>query len=382
MVAFPGAETESREAMPDAAGHVDVAIVGGGVCGLALASALVRRNTSVRLWEQRPESNPNAGQGFILLEHGVRALVGLGLQPESFGHSVRSVDIRDRNGTLILAEPLRDAFAIRRGDLVEALCATLPSDVACRDCVIDDVDVRPEQVVLSSRSRVVATADVLVGCDGARSTVRRTCFDEAPLRKGRVDELLFGVADPRLAAVFGGRLRKWMDRERHLSIGGLDLGDGVAVVFLQFPSQTWDVHDAVARLQLVAEIREHFAAVLPVPVLQALETRSPYLWSAHDLDPLATIVADRVVLAGDAAQPLLPFTSQGVTNALTDARDLALALSVGGADTRQELLADYACSRRSRSLRQVGRGREIEADFFSSVVFPELPLALEPDRVI
>ena len=51
VVAFPGAETESREAMPDAAGHVDVAIVGGGVCGLALASALVRCNTSVRLWE-------------------------------------------------------------------------------------------------------------------------------------------------------------------------------------------------------------------------------------------------------------------------------------------------------------------------------------------
>lgn len=358
--------------------HVDVAIVGAGVCGMALAAALTRRGRVFTIWEQSAEEGAAAGQGFVLLDAGVRALLGLGVRPERVGRSVTGVEIRDASGAIVLSEPLRDAFSVRRGDLLAALRAAIPDDCLTGGCRIDDVEIHPQHAVLLSRARRVGSARYVVGCDGIRSAVRRSCFGEHPLRKGRVDELLFPIRDQSVIEAFAGRLCKWMDRGRHLAIGGLDLGAGKGVVFLQFPSR--GALNAGDVRTLLGEFESVFGAVLPRNLVRDLANACPYLWSAHDLDPPAAVVRDGVILAGDAAQPLLPFTSQGVANALTDACDLSYALSADGAEASRTLLEAYATSRRVRAIRQVRRGRDIERDFFSSSPVPVLPLALETAR--
>ena len=57
---------------------MDVAIVGGGICGLSLALNLQRRGISCRIYERAPEIRP-LGVGITLLPHAMREFSALGL---------------------------------------------------------------------------------------------------------------------------------------------------------------------------------------------------------------------------------------------------------------------------------------------------------------
>jgi flavin-dependent dehydrogenase len=58
-------------------------------------------------------------------------------------------------------------------------------------------------------------------------------------------------------------------------------------------------------------------------VLAELVPGGAHLWHTTDLDPLHQLHRDNVVLLGDSAHPMLPFTSQGSSSALEDALRLA-----------------------------------------------------------
>jgi predicted DsbA family dithiol-disulfide isomerase len=61
-------------------------------------------------------------------------------------------------------------------------------------------------------------------------------------------------------------------------------------------------------------------------LLNATDFSTTYLWNTRDFDPLPSFHVNNVVLMGDAAHLAVPFTSAGVTNALFDADQLAMAM--------------------------------------------------------
>src|SRR4051794_40522783 len=71
-----------RKTLPSGADmKPEVAIIGGGICGLALALNLHRRGIAARVYETSPEVK-ELGVGITLLPHAMRELSALGLQPE------------------------------------------------------------------------------------------------------------------------------------------------------------------------------------------------------------------------------------------------------------------------------------------------------------
>src|SRR5260370_29769429 len=101
------------------------------------------------------------------------------------------------------------------------------------------------------------------------------------------------------------------------------------------------------------------------PYLDGAEFGSAHLWSPPNADLPQRLHCANAVLVGDAAHPLLPFTSQGVSAALEDAVLLADAL----APVRDEpsgvanVLATYAEKRRRSLDAYVQGGRRILASF-------------------
>jgi 5-methylphenazine-1-carboxylate 1-monooxygenase len=89
----------------------DVIIVGGGICGLALALALHRRNIGCRVYERAPEIT-ELGVGITLLPHAMRELTALGLGDELLraGIENRQSEFFNRFGQSIYREP-RGKFA-------------------------------------------------------------------------------------------------------------------------------------------------------------------------------------------------------------------------------------------------------------------------------
>jgi 2-polyprenyl-6-methoxyphenol hydroxylase-like FAD-dependent oxidoreductase len=362
----------------------DVAIVGGGIGGLALALALHQRGIASRVYESAPEVR-ELGVGITLLPHAMRELTALGLGDALRRQGIENADSRffNRFGQLLYAEP-RGAAAgypfpevgIHRGRLhrtlwdaaVERLgAARLHTD---HHCVA--VEQTTERVTLHFRPGAdgaprAAEAEVAIACDGVNSAVRRQFYPG--------DELRFvGINTWRGVT----RARPFLTGRTYARVGSIKSGNLVI-----YPIA--DVVDAAGR-QLVnwtAQVAqpgyerndwskpgrlEDFLPIYAAWVFDWLDVpdlirRSDVLFEYPmvDKDPIARWTFGRVTLLGDAAHPMYPRGSNGAAQAIIDARVLAERLAAGG-DPRAALLA-YEAARSEPTAKVVRTNRAHPPDY-------------------
>ena len=84
---------------------MDVAIIGGGICGLSLALNLKERGIACRVYERAPEIK-ELGVGITLLPHAMREFNALGLGDELLKAGIENRESRfyNRFGQLIYKE--------------------------------------------------------------------------------------------------------------------------------------------------------------------------------------------------------------------------------------------------------------------------------------
>ena len=111
---------------------IDIAIVGGGIGGLATALALHAKGIACTVFEAVEEVRP-LGVGINLLPHSVRVLSNLGLQPSLAAIGVETAELAfyNKHGQPIWSEPRGLAggyafpqFSIHRGRLQMILFET------------------------------------------------------------------------------------------------------------------------------------------------------------------------------------------------------------------------------------------------------------------
>src|SRR5471030_30317 len=90
---------------------MEVAIIGGGICGLSLALNLHQRGIAARIYERSPEIKP-LGVGITLLPHAMREFTALGVGDELLAAGIenRESAFFNRFGQLIYKEA-RGKFA-------------------------------------------------------------------------------------------------------------------------------------------------------------------------------------------------------------------------------------------------------------------------------
>src|SRR5262249_20679227 len=123
------------------------------------------------------------------------------------------------------------------------------------------------------------------------------------------------------------------------------------------------------------EVRQAFVEKLvgdwADPVGDLLDTTDfsrVHLWRPVDSDLIPRFHHRNLVLVGDAAHPLLPFTSQGVSSAIADAVALANALQAAAGADLGEALAVYSAQRREQCSPFVAKGRELTRRFLAPQV--------------
>ena len=128
-------------------------------------------------------------------------------------------------------------------------------------------------------------------------------------------------------------------------------------------------------------LRRHFGGWNPLleRVLAELVPGGAHLWHTTDLDPLHQLHRDNVVLLGDSAHPMLPFTSQGSSSALEDALRLAALLrgtNGGNPAELRDALKRYSDLRRPELVPLLEEGRELRRLFLdpTSTPIPMVPL--------
>ncbi|TVT52481.1 monooxygenase [Amycolatopsis rhizosphaerae] len=335
-------------------------VAGAGIGGLATAVALMGRGWQVRVLERAAEFG-EVGAGLSVWPNGIRALdaLGLGERVRDLGIADIQAGIRDPSGRWLsridAAEFARrhgPPVMIHRARLAEVLLAAVPRSSLVPGAAVRHVRPRGSQLEIEYDGGV-ERADLLVGADGIRSTVRRAVWPHAPGPR------YAGYTAWRTVVDLGTPLREggetWGRGQR---IGFAPLCDGRVYVF------------AVAGVPEggrsgggeLAELRRRFGGWHdPVPrLLEAAADEAVLRHDIYELPPLPSFVEGRVALVGDAAHAMTPNLGQGANQALEDAVTLAALLdTVPGVPGVPAALVAYHRIRRPRTRRIAARSRQL-----------------------
>ena len=340
-----------------------VGIVGGGIGGLSLALALRERGLQADVFEQAQELT-EIGAAIGLAGNAIREYARLGLVDELAAASTIPMELIYRHwqdGSRIAAHPVRKDdwyqkqfgapwFGVHRADLQNILGRAFGEENLHLGCRLVNIVHQREEVILEFANGRTHHADLVVGADGVRSTVRRwiTGADDAfysgtSAFRGIVPvENLPSLPDPYA-------IQFWMGPDGHLlhyAIGG----DRQAVNFFAVVEtpRIW-MHDGS-----VAEVHEDvpvasFRGWHPAVTEMIKAASSPIRWGLFTVRPLLRWYRRRVVILGDAAHGMLPHHGQGANTSIEDAFALAGLLAEARPDDLEATFSRYQVLRRART---------------------------------
>ena len=165
-----------------------IAIVGAGLGGLAAAIALRQQGFDVEVFEQASDLG-EFGAGINVSPNAVRVFEALGLLQRLHDASFQPTGIawRDaKNGRLQKVLPLNTAqerfggryYVVHRSDLHRILAQSCPASSVHLNKRCTHVELRDRSVGLFFADGMSHEADLVIGCDGIRSAVRKSIFND------------------------------------------------------------------------------------------------------------------------------------------------------------------------------------------------------------
>lgn len=334
-------------------------VVGGGIGGMATATALLRAGVEVTVLEQAPAIG-DVGAGVFTTANGVKALEYLGCHDDVRRTSVAAAGqlylgleddaelVHIPIGTAAEQRYGAPAYFIHRADLLTALSAQVPSSALRLDSRVVGIRQGPDSATVILDDGEELTADLVIGADGIKSAVR---------------EQLLGHSEPRFTGRVGWRAVFPIERVSHL---GLEpgyqhawFGPGRSAVC--YPLRGGMLYNIVGFVPASEVTRESWTSSGDVQDLRKSFEGScarldgiiaavddAFVTGLYFHDPVEQWADGRVVLLGDAAHPVLPTVGQGATMALEDAVAFAETLRAADDDIAGALLR-FTARRRART---------------------------------
>lgn len=333
-------------------------IVGGGIGGLTLASALRQRGVEPQIIERAPAWAP-VGAGIVLSVNAMRVLRALGMADAlaARGCVVQRAAVADSNGKVIVNLDIRAAgeegdssVAIHRAALHEVLCAAVDGTPLRLGTTFAALDFRGQEVAVRFTDGTSSEYDLVVGADGLRSQVRDVVFGTNPPRySGYTCWRLVVPAPPGLSHP----VEMWGRGKR---FGLVPIGDRLVYCYAtaNAPPATPDAPEA--RVERFRVAFGGFGGAVPA-VLRRIER--PEQLMQNDIEEVIQTPWHRggVVLLGDAAHASTPDLGQGAAMAIEDAAVLAEELGRGQPLARA--LAAYTRRRAARVRRVQDQSRRL-----------------------
>ncbi|GAA5128521.1 FAD-dependent monooxygenase [Pseudonocardia adelaidensis] len=315
-----------------------VAVVGGGIGGLAAAAFLHRGGVRSVVFEQAAELT-EVGAGLVLAPNAVRLLRRIGVMDRLVGRAV-PLDVgwefrRWEDGQVLSAEDLAEScqqlygertYTVHRADLAQAIASAVPPGSLRLGKRCTSVEVFADAALLSFADGTSAEADVVVGADGVHSTVRGAVTEPVPPTYSGVCAFR-GIVPTDRAPGFARRRAQtlWIGPAHHLV--HYPISGGAAINLVAFaPAGDYAVESWSATAS-GAEFLAEFTGWDPRLRELILGVGTPGRWALLDRAPLRGWSAGPVTLLGDAAHPMFPFFAQGAAQSIEDAAVLARCLA-------------------------------------------------------
>lgn len=340
-----------------------VAIVGGGLCGLALAIGLEKRQVPYTIYELQSTFSeigaglniaPNAIAAFNLIEPGLGdSVVDLGIRnsPDADVWMLNRLGapterFPDAWPTATLMAPGIGHTAAGRYELLNLLASKIDHGKARFLKKLVGIDQDESAATLHFEDGTTETADIVIGCDGIHSSVRKVmlgsehpaavpeftgiaCY-RAVLTMEKLIEAI-GPEIPLISCI-------WSGPDGYMTMytieGGKKVNLGLWLKKEEFRerlgNERWVLRNQ--KKAMLEDFKDWGASVQKVMSMMVEETQ---LWTSHQHDiELDSYFQGRICLIGDAAHSMGPHWGQGASQAMEDA--FVLAEVLGQIDTGPE----------------------------------------------
>jgi salicylate hydroxylase len=310
-----------------------IAIIGGGLAGLATANALAAFGLEAEVFERAPNFG-EIGAGINISPQAVKALaaIGLGDRLEAVANVLPGFVSRDMHTGEQLEYYDRGVdrarygaphYTFHRADLMQVLASGLDPALLHLDHRLAAIEERASDVLLTFANGATRAATIVIGADGIHSVVRRALYGEDnPSYTGQMvwRALLKGSDVPSSVLEPTGRVQ-WLGAGRHFWAYYLRGRDVVNIV-TQEDTDKW-VEEGWSIPGDPDEMRLSFPH--PEPTLKALldVVTECSKWGLFTRPLTDKWGSGRIQIIGDAAHAMLPNAGQGGCQAFEDAYILA-----------------------------------------------------------
>lgn len=335
---------------------IKVAVIGGGIAGLALTTQLVKaQHLDVHLYESAAQFS-EIGAGISFGANAVKAihLLGLGKEYESIADKVKApyTDIwfQWRNGYTdeylsASVAPKVGQSSVHRADFLDTLIPLVPLSNVHFNKRVQHIDATADQAKITFMDGQEVEYDYVIGCDGIHSVVRNHVLDSHQLP--RVTPQFSGTwayrgiikfkdfqqtikelaNDPELFDV----PQMFLGKDKHILTFPIRQGEEINIVAFKsdrtqtvLPENTpWT--KSVSKQEMLEDFADWSDSCQAL--LNLIE--APTLWALHEIQPLETYKnkTNNVIVIGDAAHAMLPHQGAGAGQGLEDALILANLLA-------------------------------------------------------
>jgi salicylate hydroxylase len=327
-----------------------IAIIGGGLAGLATAHALAAFGLDADIFERAPTLG-EIGAGINISPQAVKALsaIGLGDRLAAVGnvlpgfvtrdmHTGEQLEYYDRS--IDRARYGAPHYSFHRADLMQALASGIDPARLHLSHRLVAIEERADDVSLTFADGSTRAAALVIGADGIHSVVRRALYgDDNPTYTGQMvwRALLKGSDVPSSVLEPTGRVQ-WLSPGRHFWAYYLR-GREVVNIVTQEDTDKW-VEEGWSIPGDPDEMRLSFPN--PEPTLKALldVVTECSKWGLFTRPLTGKWGRGRIQLIGDAAHAMLPNAGQGAGSSFEDAYILARWLDARR-DDPQDAFANF-----------------------------------------
>lgn len=329
--------------------NLNIAIVGAGYGGAAAAKALSLLGADVTVYEQAPAlGEVGAGIGLRpatmarFRQWGIFDAIAKVSSPSDFFEILTATGEPIMKDTWPEAGTEKQTYLIHRGDFIAALTGVLPEGMVQLDHKLEKIEDKGDRSVLTFANGRTVEADLVVGADGIRSTVRKQLFSgKEPVFSGEhayravisMDDAQGMVGDDNLRMYIGRGTKVYLLPLRHRNQLSFD-------ITALNPDSAWA--PAISSEDMVATVAGFDDRI--VEITRGLDLKTVTIRSVWDIDPVDNWHTDSVVIMGDAAHSMLHHQGQGANSAIEDAGALADALAEAG--SVKEALALFQATRK------------------------------------